>query len=471
MRQIVKFLWVVGLLAQGMWAYATPAQIEALKFSSQEAGRLVLEVNGSPRYRYFTLQNPSRFVVDFEDTTAQRAINQPPADHPLAVKVRSARRNGIDYRVVVELNADAVAKVETVNTVQGMQLQVDLSVNPASKKSSAKSSRQSSKVAAKSSPQKVFKPRGRDIVIAIDAGHGGKDVGAQGGHGTREKDVVLAIAKRLQNAVDRQPGMKAVMIRDGDYFVKLRDRVRIARNAKADLFISIHADAFDDPSAHGASVYTLATKGASSRMAAYLANSENASDIAGGAINDIQDDTLATVLMDLSNKAAIEASQHFGSTVLKNVKTVGHIHKHGVQKAGFMVLKSSIPSILVETAFISNPEEERRLNSGAYQNKMASAVFKGVLAHFKRYAPADTLFAQLQSGKSGLRAASQHTSGSTAARLASANPKIKHVISQGDTLSGIARQYGVSMRAIRSVNDMENATVKIGQVLQIPRSS
>lgn len=478
MRQIIKIFWVLGLFVQVMLAYAAPAQIEALSFSSQPAGQLVFDIKGNSHYRYFTLQNPSRFVVDFEDATLPRAISQPPAGHPWVVAVRSARRNDADYRIVVELNADANAKVATVNTGQGMQLQVDLSVNATSSKTSASNaSRKSTKVVTKSSSKKVFKANGRDIIIAIDAGHGGKDVGAQGGNGTREKDVVLAIAKRLQSAVNQQPGMKAVMIRDGDYFVKLSERVRIARAAKADLLVSIHADAFDDPSAHGASVYTLATKGASSQIAQYLANSENASDVAGGVGNDIHDDTLASVLMDLTNKAAKEASQHIGSKVLKNVKSVGHLHRSSVQRAGFVVLQSPIPSILVETAFISNPEEERRLNSGAYQEKMATAVFKGIVAHFKRYAPANTLFAQLQkSGKSALRTASRGKSTGSTGKLEVASADrvvspVKHVISQGDTLSGIARHYGVSMREIRNVNDLDDTTVKVGQVLQIPRSS
>lgn len=486
MRQIIRFLGVLGLFVQLMMAHAAPIQVEGLTFSSQQNGRLQFDLSETPHYRYFTLKNPSRLVVDFQDATLSQALAQPPSDQTMAVAVRSAVRNKSDLRVVVELSSDATVQVAALNG--GKQLSFDLSAMAApadsepaqaskTKSAPAKLVAKAEKAAKKSRPE-VAKAKGRDIIIAIDAGHGGKDIGAQGPHGIQEKDVVLAIAKRLERAVNRQAGMKAVMIRDGDYFVKLKQRVQKAQDAKADLFVSIHADAFDDPSAHGASVYTLSTKGASSQGAQYLANSENASDIAAGYASEIHDDTLASVLMDLSNKAAKEASQHIGSKVLKSVKGVGHLHRSNVQKAGFVVLKSPIPSILVETAFISNPDEERRLTSTAYQDKMASAVFGGIMAHFKRYAPADTLFAQLQkSGRSAVAVASNATSKSAVGKLnvASADKvgasKVKHVIGEGETLSGIAQQYGVSMREIRNANGLIDADVKVGQVLHIPHSS
>jgi N-acetylmuramoyl-L-alanine amidase len=280
--------------------------------------------------------------------------------------------------------------------------------------------------------------------------------------------------------------MKAVMIRNGDYFVKLHQRVNLARAAKADLFVSIHADAFNDTSAHGASVYTLSKKGASSDSARWLADSENASDSVGGVGIDTKEDVLASVLMDLSQTAAKEASQNVGSKVLKNVKIVSHLHREAVQKAGFVVLKSpDIPSILVETAFISNPDEEQRLNTNAYQDKMASALFRGIVAHFKQYAPANTLMAQMSKfGKvqqlakaepveeafvdSRVRVVRADVDDSL---VATASSKSQHVINQGETLSGIAQQYGVSMRALRMANGMDDGNVRVGQVLQIPRNS
>ncbi len=492
MRQIIKFFWLVGLLVQATLAYAASAQIEGLTFSGQNNGRLLFDLNAKPHYRFSILKNPSRLVIDFKDTLSNQAIQQPPENHALVVGVRSAARNDSDLRVVVELNADVDAKALIATTDKGVQLQFDLSKLPASEPAkianspkpetptvtgTAKLGAAEVKPAAKQD-KKPVQAKGRNIVIAIDAGHGGKDVGAQGSNGTEEKDVVLAIAKRLQTAVNKQPGMKAVMIRNGDYFVKLRERVRIAQEAQADLFVSIHADAFDDTSAHGASVYTLANKGASSHMAQFLAKSENASDAGADANNE----ALSSILQDLSRKASKEASQHVGNKVLKSVKSVGHLHTPQVQKAGFVVLKSPIPSILVEAAFISNPEEERRLNTRAYQEQMASAVFGGILAHFKQYAPANTLFAQLQkSGKSAVQLAAREKvlkpvdNKVVVAELEKALPAkardTKHVISNGETLSDIAQQYGVSMRQIRTVNGMVDGNLKVGQVLQIPRNS
>lgn len=261
--------------------------------------------------------------------------------------------------------------------------------------------------------------------------------------------------------------------------------------------MSIHADAFSDSQAHGASVYTLATKGASSAGAGWLAASENAVDGSGG--GEDRDETLASVLMDLSSKAAKEASQNVGNKVLRSVKGVGHLHRSAVQKAGFVVLKSQeIPSILVETAFISNPEEERRLTSRAYQYKMAAAVFNGIVGHFKQYAPADTLMAQLnrsakvprmvalnkvpderplpaaakpRSEPKALLADNDAVPAESNSPVASASAATQHVINRGETLSGIAQQYGVSMRALRLANSMNDGNVRVGQVLQIPHDS
>ncbi len=497
MRKVTKFFWMVGLSVQASLACAASAQIEGLSYSGQANGRLVFDLNAVPHYRFSVLKNPNRLVIDFKDTVAALAIPQPPENHSLAVGVRSAMRNDKDLRVVVELSAPVEAKALTT----GNQLQIELAAaqaieaNPApvAKKNKTeqlvatiapKFAKPQAKPEAKPEIKPANKPvqaKGRNIIIAIDAGHGGKDVGAQGSNGTEEKDVVLAIAKRLESAVNRQAGMKAVMIRNGDYFVKLRERVRIAQAAQADLFVSIHADAFDDTSAHGASVYTLANKGASSQMAQFLAKSENASD-ASGAESEVHNEALNSILQDLSRNASKEASQHIGNKVLKSVKSVGHLHTPHVQKAGFVVLKSPIPSILVEAAFISNPEEERRLNTRAYQDQMATAVFGGILAHFKQYAPANTLFAQLQkTGRSATKVAAVEKSVDpvenkvVVAKLekptVSNSRDTKHVISNGETLSDIAQQYGVSMREIRMVNGMNDGNVKIGQVLQIPRSS
>ena len=492
------------MLLPSFSVFAAQAELGSVSYSA--SNQVVFNLPGAVRHKAFVLKSPNRLVVDFIDAKISQTIAQPPADHPLFGFARSAVRNTGDLRVVVELKSDADAKVAVI----GKSLQIDLAAKAAQPEPlAAKSEKIVAAVAALEKTnaavkkqdaavkpvavKTVAKAKGRNIVVAIDAGHGGKDVGAQGANGTQEKDVVFAIAKNLEGLVNSQPGMKAVMIRDGDYFVKLNERRRIARTAKADLFVSIHADAFSDSQAHGASVYTLANKGASSAGAGWLADSENAVDGAAGAGED-RDETLASVLMDLSSKAAKEASQNIGNKVLRSVKSVGHLHRSAVQKAGFVVLKSpEIPSILVETAFISNPEEERRLKTHAYQHKMASAVFSGIVGHFKQYAPADTMMAQLnRTTKSkavqlaaldkddSMPAAKPKTEQKPvlAAREVDANPTQvasntanQHVINRGETLSGIAQQYGISMRALRLANAMNDGNVRIGQVLQIPRDS
>lgn len=244
-------------------------------------------------------------------------------------------------------------------------------------------------------PTKVAK-RDKDIVVAVDAGHGGDDPGAHGQNGTEEKKITLAIARKLAELINQQPGMKAVLVRKGDYYVDLRKRMQIARAAKADLFISIHADAFQNSTVKGASVFTLSNKGATSEAARWLANSENASDLVGGVSLNDKEDVLASVLLDLSQTATQDASVNVARKVLKNFEHIGELHYASVQKAGFLVLKSpDVPSILVETAFISNPSEELKLVNTAHQAKIASAIFNGVRSYFSKDIAAESKVAAL----------------------------------------------------------------------------
>ncbi|MFM9913545.1 MAG: N-acetylmuramoyl-L-alanine amidase [Methylophilaceae bacterium] len=251
-------------------------------------------------------------------------------------------------------------------------------VAPAPDKETEKPEDSTPEVAAEAIPK-----LSRGIVIAIDAGHGGEDPGARGANGTHEKDITLAIAKKLKSAVDAVPDMKAVLTRDGDYFVSLHGRVVKARKLEADLFVSIHADAFVRPDARGSSVFALSERGATSSMARYLAKKENESDLIGGVSLDDKDPNLARTLLDLSQTATINDSLKLGKAVLKHLGEINILHKNAVEQAGFAVLKSpDIPSILVETAFISNPEEERRLNSEEYQNKLTKAILNGIKKYF-----------------------------------------------------------------------------------------
>jgi N-acetylmuramoyl-L-alanine amidase len=221
------------------------------------------------------------------------------------------------------------------------------------------------------------------ITISIDAGHGGEDPGARGANGTREKDITLAIAKKLKAQIDAEPNMRAVLIRDGDYFIPLHGRVVKARKLQADLFISIHADAFTKPEARGSSVFALSERGATSASARYLANKENESDLIGGVSLNVKDPHLARTLLDLSQTAMINDSLKLGKAVLGHIESVNSLHKGSVEQAGFAVLKSpDIPSILVETAFLSNPVEERKLKDDAFQDKLAASILAGVRKYF-----------------------------------------------------------------------------------------
>ena len=485
-----NYIGLLGLLFAVFDVEATQVNLTGISFNEQQPEKLVFELSGNVKHHYFTLDKPDRLVLDLDNT---RQINKLLTHHPLVLNVRSSVRNTNDLRVVIELKSTVDAKTSVAEKANGSLLSVEMHAKESSvkvaKDTVVKPSLPVANAApvvpvvavAKNADPKAVKTRGREIIVAIDAGHGGKDVGAQGSNGTQEKDVVFAIAKRLEGYVNAQSGMKALMIRNGDYFVKLHERVNIARAAKADLFVSIHADAFNDTSAHGASVYTLAKKGASSEGARWLAESENASDKNAGATVDAGDDMLNSVLLDLSQTAAKEASLNVGNRVLNNIQSVSHLHRQSLQKAGFVVLKSQeFPSILVETAFISNPDEEQRLNTTAYQDKMASALFRGIMAHFKQYAPSNTLFAQL-SKRGGVQLAK--TVATPPVPVNAAKPvaeavvpeksievaaKSQHVINQGETLSGIAQQYGISMRALRMANGLEDGQVRVGQVLQIP---
>jgi len=285
----------------------------------------------------------------------------------------------------------------------------------------------------------------RDVVIAIDAGHGGEDPGAKGRGGTYEKTVVLGIARKLAAMVKKETGMRPVLIRNGDYYLGLRKRMKKAREKRADVFISIHADAFRDPRVNGASVYTLSQRGASSEAARWLAEQENSADLVGGVKLEDKDDLLASVLLDLSQTATLQASHQLAKNVFGRLKKIGKTHKRRVQQAGFVVLKSpDIPSVLVETAYISNPSEERKLRSSKHQEKIAKAIMSGIRDYFRLHAPPGTMLAKM-------------------------SPR-EYTISRGDTLGQIAQRYQISLRSLRSANGLSGDRIRVGQVLRIPET-
>ncbi len=315
--------------------------------------------------------------------------------------------------------------------------------------------------------------KSRPFIVAIDPGHGGQDPGAIGSRGTREKDIALTIAKKLQHLVNQQAGMKGVLIRDGDYYVHLRERTRLARKHGADLFISIHADSYKNSSAHGASVFVLSKRGASSEAARWLAAHENQADLIGGVSLNDKDSVLASVLLDLSQTASNSASIDLGEAVLRELDKIVPLHKRKVESAGFMVLKSpDIPSILVETGFISNRKGEENLKRDEYQWKLARAIMQGVLHYTDRRPPPVLVESVSNVAVVEVEEKAPHTlaSPSVTKEEGVAVASQIHVVSRGETLFSVARKYKVPVQMLRSYNHMSDNTLKTGQTLKIPSS-
>jgi N-acetylmuramoyl-L-alanine amidase len=354
---------------------------------------MVLDLSAKAQHSVLVLKNPDRIVLDVAGARLAPG-RRAPAAAGVVKQVRLGQRASGQLRIVLELSRPIRPKsfLATPNERYGYRLVLDLG-SPSS----------GSALAAPEIPVRAehARPDARDLIIAIDAGHGGDDPGAIGKNGTREKDVVLAIARALAQQLDGEPGMRAVLTRNGDYFVPLRDRMRRARAQQADLFVSIHADSISDRSVDGSSVYILSQHGATTEAARWLAERENASDLIGGVSLENKDDVLASVLLDLSQTASLTASHTAAEHVLHQLNMVGEVRKPLVQQAGFMVLKSpDIPSMLIETAYISNPLEEQRLRGVAHQAKLAAAIHRGLREYFYSDPPAGTRIAQLAAGTS-----------------------------------------------------------------------
>lgn len=361
-------------------------------------------------HEFQRLANPHRLVLDLSNARLVAPLSQPTANDPLVSGLRSGIRDGLDLRLVLDLKtqvkADPIFKTST--KPNGYQLVVELDTGPAMQQATTQAAfkadflqQQDSASVRKGAlvveSRKAGASRGRDVIIAIDAGHGGKDPGALGASGTHEKDVTLAVARRLAQTINKEQGMKALLVRNSDIFISLRERMAIARAHKADLFVSIHADAFKNPKVRGSSVFILSRSGASSEAARWLADKENSADLVGGVSLDGKDEMVASVLLDLSQSATIQAGSEVAEQVLGELALLGDLHINQVQQAGFAVLKSpDVPSLLVETAFISNPDEERRLKSSSHQANLAAAIAKGVKRYFYTSPPAGTLIAERQ---------------------------------------------------------------------------
>jgi N-acetylmuramoyl-L-alanine amidase len=429
-------------------ASAAPVQVQGVRIGTQaNVTRVAFDLSAGAAHNIFTLSDPHRVVIDIQSGRMHKRAFPLPQGNGSVRGIRSANRQDGSVRIVLDLASPRKPRSFLLagNGNQGDRLVVDLLPMQMNQKLQKSPSVQPRII--KTMPS--VRPVGRDIVIAVDPGHGGKDPGAHGASGTREKDVVLRISRRLAKIIDDAPGMRAYLTRDSDKFVPLRDRMERARAVEADLFISIHADAFRDRSVRGATVYVLSSKGAADEAGRRLAARENAADLIGGVKLKDKDETLASVLMDLSQNASLSASIDIGSEIISEISQMTKVRKTKVQQAPFLVLKSpDVPSLLVETAFISNRSDEKNLGSSRYRERLAHAIFEGIQDYFLANPPAGSKMAQMrpQRDQYGTR----------------------HLIRNGDTLSGLADQYRVSIRRIRDVNNLRSDKIVVGKVLTIP---
>jgi N-acetylmuramoyl-L-alanine amidase len=417
------------------------AEIRNLRvWASPEYTRAVFDVSGPVDYKLFELTKPDRIVLDMRASTLAADFDAPAA-RGLLKGLRAGKQGKGDARVVFDLAEGVRPKSFLLPPADKFGYRLVLDLYPAS-----------AKAAPVKSVADVSAGKGRDVIVAIDAGHGGDDPGATGASGTREKTITLAVARELKKVVDRTPGMTAVLTRDSDYFIPLEQRYLKAREAKADLFVSIHADAFTSSDARGSSVWVLSPRGATNEASRWLADRENRADLVGGISLDDKDDTLAKVLLDLSQGATMGASNAVAEQVLGALRKLGPTHRNYVERANFVVLRSpDVPSILVETAFITNPAEEKRLADPAHREKLASSILDGVRDYFKASPPPGTLFA-----------VNSRRDRNDRAKVS------RYVVGRGDTLSAIAADHGLTTAQLRAANNLADERVRAGAVLEIP---
>ena len=431
-----RVLTTIGFLLIGNAAQAASTVENVRIWSENQKTRVVLDLSRSIDHNIFTLRGPDRIVIDLKDSRLARSLTNLPKGDGAVRSIRSAIQANGQLRVVLDLSESVRTRSFTAgpNAQYGDRLVIDLT-------------RTGNLQPVKRASEEYT--RGRDIVVAIDAGHGGHDPGALGRH-SQEKDIALTISKELARRVNAEPGMRAVLIRDRDVFVEHRNRMAIARKHKADLFISIHADAFKDSRANGASVLALNLVGASKEKNRQMQRRETVPVSVGDVSLHDKDKVLASVLFDLSQNAALSASLDVGAHVSKQMSLVAKMHTKTVKQQELIVLKSAdMPSILVETGFISNAGEERKLRDKAHQGRLANSVLAGVRSYFYTNPPPNTRIAMNL-------------------RKNASQEQVRHVIARGDTLSEIAQRYNVSPAAIRSANKLPNDKIRVGQTLNIP---
>ncbi len=488
---------------------------------------IVFPLNQQIKFNSFRLQNPDRLVIDIPNAALQRKVTSIPVTSAFVSGVRLGTQQGTDLRIVIDLKQGSIpASAAVIRGNLGYELVVAVGANVGDIQQDLASSGQTVVTQPREIQVAKTVPK-KNILIVIDPGHGGKDPGASGKAGTREKDIVLQISKTLQAKINQQPNMRAVLTRNNDTFIPLRERVLIARRQKADMFISVHADA-GSAKADGASVYILSTSGASSEAARLLARAENQSDLIGGVKISDKDDAIASMLLDLSQEATIESSNALGKHLLKNLSRHANLHKKQVERAGFAVLKApDIPSVLVETGFISNPKEEQNLRNKRYQGQLADDILAGIKAYYKerpatelvyttvvqkadnskaqvlaqrpqvvapiKPQPVQTMTAPKEVTLPPIQLASNTQApvrvdapaidsvpsigvqfpepSAPAIELVSEVKPVKQYISQrGDTIAGIAKQHQVSEGALKKANNLPDnqLRVPVGTALIIP---
>ncbi|MCW8995113.1 MAG: LysM peptidoglycan-binding domain-containing protein [Psychromonas sp.] len=439
---MIRFLFLLTLCMAGFSLSVSAAPTNQLKavrtWPSPDSTRVVLDLSSKPDYSVHYLKHPARLLIDLKSTRSQVDLKKIKNSGPLLKRVRkSASGQKGTYRLVLDLNNTSKASIFLLapEAPYGYRLVLDLPHKPLPEKVSTPEKQQTAGTA------------GRDILIAIDAGHGGEDPGALGKY-SYEKNITLAIAKRLQKRVNRQKGMHAFLIRTGDYFINLNKRSAIARKKKADFLVSIHADGFTSSQPRGASVWVLSNRRATTELGRWMEKNEAHSELLGGAGDLIQDSSsvpfLAEMFLDMSMGNAMDVGYHVGDLVVNELKQVTPLHKKRPVHASLAVLKSpDIPSILVEAGFITNRTEEKLLNQPQHQKEIANAVFKGIYKHFIDAPPQHTLFAQKKRA-------------------------IKHTVRSGESLSLVAARYSVSTQKLQAYNNLQSSSLRVGQVIKIP---
>ena len=474
-RSFQCLFFVVLLFVFSLPLFAAEKVKSIRVWKAPEYTRVVFDLTGSIDHQVFMLKGPDRLVLDLSNTVTPKSLSKLDFSGSPVSGIRHAKRSATDVRFVLDMREAVKPKSFLLkpNDRYGNRLVVD--IYPLSKQKKKTESVQSAKT--------IVANGKRDVIVVIDAGHGGEDPGAIGPGKLYEKHVVLSIARELKKEIDKLKGFRAELTRTGDYYISLRGRTKLARKKKADLFVSIHADAFHKKSAKGASVWALSDRGATSEMGRWLAKRENDADLIGGVGNvslDDKSDVLREVLLDLSMTSSLKSSLDVGSMVLGEMGKVAHLHKRHVEQAGFAVLKSpDIPSILIETGFISNPKEAKNLGSLNYRKKMAKQLARGVNRYFKDKPPVGTYLAWVKAGKPTLAKVAPvtkqrlektaKTPAKPASKVASVSSGVrKYKVKHGDSLSRVARKFSVSVNELKKLNGLKSSVIHVGQTLKVP---